>query len=256
MWKNDLTIDFNGTKFGVNRSMTKKYYNNPPIKEVICEFKFDQTSWDPTIPGIMYERLRRDFPNRESRKEIETEFQINEQNINPNIRLSERAIFTNGEGNIMVQVGKNHLVLNHIQPYTKWDEFISSIETVYKLFLEVAEPNSIERAEQRYINEFKFSEDKIKLEDYFDFYPHFELDLEMSSFITGIQTRHQDDIQKIQLSSAVGPSILLDIQYFTGIPKSINFDQALDWLNNAHNKNIVAFEGCIKQNLRNRFGEV
>lgn len=237
--------------------MTKKHYKNPPIKEVICEFKFEQTSWDPAIPGIMYERLKDKFPSREFRKDVETQLEINEQNVNPSVKLSDRSLFKNDNGNIVVQIGKNHLVLNHIQPYTGWDEFLGTIEHVFRMYLDVAGPNSIERIEQRYINEINFPDPEVQLENYFDFYPHigFQLENPFNSFVAGIQIPFGNDIQKIQMTS-LEQSIILDNQYFTGLPKSIEFNNAIKWLNNAHDRNISAFEGCIKQSLREKFAEV
>lgn len=45
-----------------------KKYKNPPIVEVVCEFRLsDDTLWDLTIPGLLYEKLKDEFLHREQR---------------------------------------------------------------------------------------------------------------------------------------------------------------------------------------------
>ena len=40
-------------------------YKNSPIIEAICEFQFEENSeWDLTIPGLVYDRVQNEFPIR------------------------------------------------------------------------------------------------------------------------------------------------------------------------------------------------
>ncbi|WP_170292789.1 TIGR04255 family protein [Metabacillus idriensis] len=239
--------------------MARKYYNNPPIKEVVCEFRFSQTSqWDPTIPGLIFERLREEFPNRDKGKNIETELTFDNDQVQPKVTLLERAIFRNVENNIIIQVGTNHLVINHLIPYSNWDNYLRVIDKAFTAYKEVTEATTLDRIELRHINEFSFEPGvTFNLEDYFDFYPHFGMHLEngYNSFIVGIQAQYEDDIQKMQMVSNEN-TIILDETYFSGKPNTINFEEVLDWLNIAHERNNNAFESAIKQKLRNSFGEV
>jgi uncharacterized protein (TIGR04255 family) len=44
--------------------MTK--YNNPPIIDAVCEFRFGKdTDWDMTIPGVVYREIKTNFPHKE-----------------------------------------------------------------------------------------------------------------------------------------------------------------------------------------------
>ena len=37
-------------------------YNNSPIIESICEFRFtEDTSWDITVPGLIFEDVRKEY---------------------------------------------------------------------------------------------------------------------------------------------------------------------------------------------------
>ena len=40
-------------------------YKNSPIIEAICEFQFEENSeWDLTVPGLVYDRVQNEFPIR------------------------------------------------------------------------------------------------------------------------------------------------------------------------------------------------
>jgi uncharacterized protein (TIGR04255 family) len=43
-------------------------YNNSPIIESICEFRFtEDTNWDITVPGLIFEDVRTEYPYKEQR---------------------------------------------------------------------------------------------------------------------------------------------------------------------------------------------
>jgi uncharacterized protein (TIGR04255 family) len=239
--------------------MVRKKYSNPPIKEVMFELRFSQSSpWDPTIPGLIYEKLKEQFPIREKGKDIETEIVVEEENIQPKVRLRERALFRNNEGNMLVQVGTHLLAINHLTPYTSWENYLKVIDQVLTAYVETVGTTAINRVELRHINEIPFiPNERVKLEDYFDFYPHigFQLDNGFNSFIVGIQTEYGNDIQKIQMTNNQS-NIILDTSYFSGKPNTIELSQVIQWLDIAHEKNNMAFEGSIKPPLRKQFGEV
>lgn len=238
--------------------MVRRKYTNPPIKEAICEFRFSQSSqWDPTIPGLIFEKLKDQFPIKETGKDIETEILFNNDNIQPKVRLHERAIFKNNEGNMLIQVGVNHLAINHLVPYSSWEMYLNVIDKALTAYKETVETTFIDRIELRYINEIAVIQEQFRLEEYFDLYPHvgFQLENGYNSFIVGIQAEYGDDIQKIQMTNNQS-NIILDTTYFSGKPKTVPFEEVLQWLDKAHKKNNKAFEGSIKQELRNYFREV
>jgi len=46
--------------------MVKKYAK-PPIVEAVCEFRLTHdTRWDLTVPGLLYEKLKASFPQKEA----------------------------------------------------------------------------------------------------------------------------------------------------------------------------------------------
>ncbi len=237
--------------------MARRKYENPPIKEVICEFRFSQTSlWDPTIPGLVFEKLRDKFPIREQGKNVKTELIMDGEQVQPQfqVTLSEHAVFKNEQQNIIIQVGSHYLAINHVVPYSSWENFMDTISQALTTYIEIAEPNSIDRIELRNINEINLGSELSNLENYFNFYPSVG-NATYNSFIVGIQMEFEDDVQKIQMTNN-DSVIMIDTLYFLGKPKTVNFKQIHDWLEKAHSQNNEAFENSIKQNLRDTFKEV
>ena len=74
--------------------MSKKY-KNPPIVEAIFEIQLsDDTNWDPTVPGLMYEKLKGEFPTLG--KALVQEVKVNQDKDklkNINIVSIERTLF-------------------------------------------------------------------------------------------------------------------------------------------------------------------
>ncbi len=53
--------------------MSRKY-KNPPVVEALCEFQFiSDKSWDLTLPGLIYERVKSEFPVKQQ-TEISIQF--------------------------------------------------------------------------------------------------------------------------------------------------------------------------------------
>lgn len=243
----------------------RKQYQNPPIKEVICAFKFNKSSqWDPTIPGIIFAKIKEEFPIREKGQHIETELIFgNEESVQPKVKLSERAVLKSPNHPIMVQISEHNLILNHITPYTSWENFLKYIDMVLNAYVESAEPINLDRIELRYINEFPytlFENNQLALENYFDFYPHTGVqfdDVVFDSFVTGIQFPFEkNSTQRIEMTSTQN-GFIFDLQCIINNPEvGISFRDSLPWLDVAHNQIQKYFEGSIKDSLRAKMKEV
>jgi len=76
-------------------------YNNTPIIESLCEIKFsDDTKWDPTVPGLVFEGVKELYPQKEQRiiQEININTPMNSPGstshiANHQIRKNDLAVF-------------------------------------------------------------------------------------------------------------------------------------------------------------------
>jgi uncharacterized protein (TIGR04255 family) len=245
-----------------------KNYSNPPIVEVVCELRASPDSeWDITIPGMIFEKLRDDFPNKEQRifQEFEQKQEIN--TIQQQIRSDERAIFFSGDRKTFIQIGNRLLAVNRLKPYISWNEFKPKIEKALNAFYKSTQINKFQRIGLRYINRIEIPGQEVKLENYFNFRPYVGDNLPkklVSSFIVGCLFPFFDgrDICKIELSNVIpdnkdNSAFLLDIDYFYFLDhnSAILINEILEWIESAHQNIEEMFIACITDQLKESFQE-
>jgi len=239
--------------------MERRIYKNPPVKEVVCEIRFNRIeNWDATVPGLMYERLKKEFPKKEQVKSLEAELGNSPVGFQHNIKLTESLQIKTDKEDALVNISPHRLLISHLSTYTNWEHFLKLIDMTLNVYNEINNPKDIERIGLRYINEIPFSNEKCELKDYFNFYPYLGSDLpqDYSSFISGIQISFDKRMNNLKLQMTNnGPSIILDLDYFVTDSKYISLDNIFPWLDKAHNRIITTFEGSINDNLRAIFGE-
>src|SRR3989338_8004784 len=79
-----------------------KRYSNPPIIEVVCEFRLTPArEWDSTIPGLFYKKIDKDFPVKEEKQISEIEISTTETGIQQRMQRKSIIRFLNkGKKNI------------------------------------------------------------------------------------------------------------------------------------------------------------
>ncbi len=242
-----------------------KHYKNPPLSEVVCEFQFGQdSSWDFAIPGLVYEKVREKFPVRNQVARVTMGISTNEGEIGPQIGATPIMRFSNENENLIMQVGLHLLSINHLKPYSSWEQFFPQILYGFNTYREVANPRSIHRIGLRYVNTIEIPGPGINLEDYFEFRPYVgpHLPKTVGPFMVGVQFPYEDsrDALSLQLASLAGLSvdvatIILDLDYFLARPGSVALDDISAWVMNAHAHVEEIFEGCITYQLRQKFEE-
>jgi uncharacterized protein (TIGR04255 family) len=236
---------------------------NPPVTQVMCEFRFEpQAEWDQTLPGLIYSELQHVYKKRRQVHAIET----GTTNLNgitqQRVGILERTRFLTDDEVRFVQVSPNYLSITHLKPYRTWNEFLPMIEQALKAYIDIANPKIFQRIGLRYVNQIQFETATINLEDYFDFYPFLGVHLPQNhvSFMSGAHFQYHDgrDLLRLQIMSGLqekpnGVPVTLDLEYFLGRPMPIIIDTTLEWFKDAHKTIEGAFEGCIKDSLREMF---
>ncbi|GBC78978.1 hypothetical protein HRbin09_00189 [bacterium HR09] len=241
-------------------------YVNPPVVEAVCEFRLTEDSpWDMTVPGLVYERLKDEFPHREQRLSQEVELTQGPDGLQQQIRTSERILLFAENRTSFVQVAPRLLAVNSLRPYPSWEGFKPRITKAFESLAQVTEVRGLDRLGLRFINHVEIPGSPRELDKYFQFYPFLGPDLpnDIEGFIAGCQFGFENrrDICKVQLIRAISSSperlvIFLDIDYFLAKPGGVDPRYALDWVEEAHSKVEAVFEGCITDRLRELFGEV
>jgi uncharacterized protein (TIGR04255 family) len=244
-----------------------KKYAKPPIVEAVCEFRLTpETQWDLTIPGLLYEKLKELFPQKEQRvihQEMEL-IQGPDGWLQQQIRTSERIIFFTEDRRMLVQVGPRLLAINVLKPYPYWEGFKSRIEMAWESLRVDVKVQGLERIGLRYVNHVELPGQSVELAEYFEFYPFVgpRLPQQMVTFLVGAEFSYADgrDRCRVQLAPIQGSGgkslFMLDIDYFLAQPRGVKPEEALAWVEEAHSRVEEVFEGSITDKLREMFEEV
>lgn len=240
-------------------------YGNAPVVEALCEFQFvPSVPWDLTFPGLVYDRLRAQFPKRRQAKTFEVDLSTEAQGVQQKVVTTDRVQFVREDEKALVQLGQDLLAVNHLRPYPTWDEFKPLIQMAFEKYCEVAEPKGIQRLAVRYINRFEFPADRLNLEDYLEFRPYLgpQLPQDIGPFVLATQVPYQggDDVLRLRLSSAESPkagvtALLLDLEYSTAPTSQVPLSSASEWIQAAHDRIEQVFEATVTPKLRATFGE-
>jgi len=243
-----------------------KKYADPPIVEAVCEFRLTRDSkWDLTTPGLIYEKVSTEFPNKEQRLVQEVQITQSPQGLQQQIRSAERILFLATDRKTFVQVGPHFVGINSLKPYPTWSGFKPRIESAFRALTEIVEVKGLQRIGLRYINRVEIPDESVRLEEYFEFRPFWAKDLpyEMTAFIVGsiFSFFGGQDACRVDLSEAIAEkpgsrAFILDLDYFLAQPQSVSAGQALEWVDRAHQRVEEIFEACITDRLRQIFGEV
>ena len=251
-------------------------YPNSPIREVVCEFRFQEDgSWDGAAPGLVYSALREEFPRRlaESQPAFGVEASIEQPSLFPpqqqQLGFGMRVVthgplrfWREGDDSGYIAVSPYRLSIHHSQPYPSWERLRDIVYKGVEAYRGVLRPSRVERIGLRYINDIKFGSPQVKLEDYFDFYPLIGVSLpqEFFRFHCFVQFDFEDkrDSLILQISSKPDPVleevvIVLDLDYFLADASKLSIEETTDWIEKAHANLESVFEGCLKDRVRELF---
>jgi len=252
---------------GQGSGRRSRRYRKSPLIEALCEIQYEpRTEWDLTAVGLIYERLKEQFPQRRQTKvlgvEIAAQPEINA--LRHQMTLTDRVQFVRADDTALVQIGPHFLAVNHLKPYSSWETFEPLIRQAVGAYCEVAVPTGIHRVGLRYINRIEFTELQVQLQDYFNFYPQLAGDLpqDHGEFQMTVQFPQggSHDVLKVQLASVgapdPAPALWLDLDYFLTAPGTLDVGTMLSWVDVAHARIEDMFELIITPRLREMFEEV
>lgn len=244
--------------------MSRKY-RNPPIVEALCEFQFIPSQpWDMTIPGLLYDKIKGQFPEKQQQMGFGIGFQPKERAIEQRVQMYQRMRFLNPDKSSLVQVGPDLLTINHLRPYPTWDVFKPLILENLGIYQEIAKTKGLKRIGLRYINKIEFDSGPIELTDYFSYYafipPNLPQRHETFQVRVEIPYVEERDLLLLTLGTSISDkpdilTLLFDLDYFMNIPERVTLEQVPIWIEMAHNVIEAAFEACITDKCRDLFGE-
>ncbi len=248
--------------------MHTKKYSNPPLVEAICTFQFAPSApWDATILGLVYDRLKREFPVKAQAPGFQISFT---SGGTPPIG-AERMQFRKADNSALVQVSPDTLTVNHLTPYGGWPQFQAMIQNVLATYREVAAPSGLNGISLRYINRLfvpaSLAEGEtggVEIGNYLrthpvvpDSIPQVFLDWAQRVVVPFAETQ-----QAIVMQAGTAPAsedshlvFLLDLDARPLDGQTALLANMTSWLEDAHMNVETVFESCLGPKARLLFGE-
>ncbi|MEK6589659.1 MAG: TIGR04255 family protein [Nitrospinota bacterium] len=235
---------------------------SPPLIEALCEFRFSATEdWDWTVPGRLYDELKDEFPERGQVQAIEVKFDAKQLSHRSKI---DRVQMKRKDGSAMVQVGPHLLVINHLLPYSDWNNFLKLIINVLEKYTELATHATFKWIGLRYINQIPIKNEELyEIGRYIVLVPPIPKAIErpLASFYQRYELKHDnpEGVLIHQTGVAKSPSgqlnIMLDLDFVASKVSNLDKKAIGDWLIKAHKQIEIAFTESIESELLKKMKE-
>ncbi|MBR1369584.1 hypothetical protein RJ53_08825 [Methanocalculus chunghsingensis] len=240
-------------------------YRNPPIVEAVCEFRFSSdTPWEQDLPDRFYDAVKDQFPIRESKKGQSLEIKADNTGIEGHrVETIEIQVFLAQDRRMLIQLGPRGLSINCLRPYPSWEGFRPLIHQTYETISSLTSVRGLDRIGILYVDKIEIPGEKIRLEDYFTFYPHLGegLPKDLMNFMVGCDFAYRDrDVCRLKLTRAMpekpgNSAYLLTTDYFLARKDTVKPDDACAWVEEAHAAVKSLFKGCITKKLEEIFNQ-
>lgn len=259
-----------------------RQYKKPPVTEVVCEFFLPADfQWDMTLPGLVYQVLKSEYPIKERRlvQEVAPIPQVQAQALSgtqpqalpqaPNIiqhklSVSERLWLYTEDRKNLVQIGPNVLAVNRIMPYPGWDVFSPRVYDVFSNYAKAVNLEKLQKVGLKFINNFEIPVPLEELATYVDYMPYLGAGIPrgITSFFLGgiVNVPQSSDSIKIELTTTItanegNSAFMMLIDYVNVNQDLLSLGQVVSKIEEAHKHVEDMFEKCIKDPLRQIFEE-
>ena len=239
-----------------------KQYKNPPITEVVCEFRFElENTFDLEVVDLFFDEIKEKFPKKKKGQFYQAEFKIDtkekKQELSSKIVREFDQFFSEDE-KTLIQLDKERLSIHKLKPYSSWQGFYPLINLVFNSYIKNIKIKSIQRIGLRYINNFEIPLSTFDIEQYFNLRPVMEegLPQDLVSFMVGTifafeNGRDNIKVQLIDRLAAPNKTVfVLDMDYFLVNPGSIQINEIAQWITNAHKNVENVFEASLTEKTK------
>lgn len=241
----------------------RRRYRQPPIIEAVCEFRFAQgtADWNPAIPGLLYERLRTEYPET-PRQQLGTGVEFEPQSPSSgriSLTPATSVELSDADERNSVVLAPNLLVVRVRTPYPGWETFHGRIVHVLSQFAEVSGEAAVHRIGIRYVNRVVVQSENVRLDEYFNAPPSTPDDFPESlvgvfaRFESHYEESDQRDVRLVYTFASApeenGSAFMLDLDVIEFFQQAVPLGGALP-LTDLKSKETAAFEAIITDRTR------
>lgn len=247
------------------RLVPERRYRKPPVIEALCEIYFSGSSWDDTVPGAFYERIKADYPKKQQKKIQEAQITMGPEQAVAGVRqLPPWMQFVSDEKHRMIQIARDLLVVNQLPPYPHFEEWEPEVYRCLRIYQELAQPKTVGRLGVRYINRVVIPQKRVQMEDYFTIYPNLpeRLGDARGSFLVRVEVPQVEQGHTVLITFGTAPppewdqtaqAFMLDLYDILEVAGSVDEVALKKQIGRAHENIVVAFEDSVTDRLRALF---
>lgn len=251
------------------RSPHRRQYKNPPVAEAIARLHWNTgLPWKMTTPGLLHEALKAEYPAEpQVRNVMEAQLQASpgaagsmEFRTGP-----QQLVFSDGGGGRLLIVGPTDISAHGLAPYEGWESLEGRLFDALAVVKDILIPPGevVSSVGLRYINRVDLPGDEIDFAEWltvsFALPPTFPQ--QMVGFLDRIEVLYPDAPIKLSFTwasaeplSPATSSFILDFDLVSVAGAASNEGEARELLASLKLKETEAFEGLLKDSLRERFG--
>ncbi len=247
-----------------NENYQRYKYERAPLQEAIFEVRFINDSFDSAIPGQIYEKVRKEFPQKKDIKQFFFAVGLQEHQFKRSSDIRAPCMQAwNTQQSQCVQVGPGIIAANDLS-YNGWETFLPAIRRIVDSYVEVVSPQEVERVGMRFINRILIPEDKVSISNFFQIgisvppiiNNSHSFDITLNSRING----KFDVLTKVRFTSdslkkgESGVAFVLDLDASVSSLISADSTEIIEVARSAHNRIGAIFEGLLLPPTREILG--
>jgi len=233
--------------------MTRKIYQRPHIKEVVCEIRCDGNELNDNIFHDFFSNIEENFSKIETIRNIN--IHVGPMPPPPLSRPSKRIISKDQKS--LTLVGSGFFALSFLN-YKQWEHFFEQIQWVGKRYFKSIDAKNFFRIGLRYINHFYFTEEQSRsLDNFFNFSLGVPKSLNnIAAFSVGIVNTFEQTVINVKLGNGKEhpnggrPIIILDMDHYTKPGVTLALGGLYKFINDVHEKTHDVFEELITEKMR------
>lgn len=257
-------------------ALRRRRYEDPPVVEAIARLQWSSPiPWSFTTPGLLFERLRDAYPEEpKAHAVVRAEVMAadapapGDPGNNAGFQLSagaQRVLFSQEAGTRLLGIGPTDISAHGLPPYEGWESLERRlIEGCGQILSIVGEDATVSVVAVRYVNRIELASPDVELDDYLTI--RVGLPPEYPSYVTAFLHRMEMEYlgEGVKLAftwaSTDAPeghsAFIIDLDLVATLESPVRVIDAVPVLKDLKVKEGRAFEGLLKDRLREQFSEV
>lgn len=250
----------------------RRLYRDPPVIEAVARLTWGSPiAWTLTTPGLLFDALRDDYPKEpEAQSVIQAEISqpAGSEGITAGFQLRQgpqQMVFSNADGSRLLMASPNSISVHGLPPYEGWEALSNRLfHSVGRIGLLLPKDIRAAAIGLRYINRIQIPETEVQFQDWltiaFALPPSFPQRL--SAFMDRAEVLYPDNTSKLSFTwaSVESPpgtsSFIVDLDLTAENEPHATIEEAKHILSDLKHKETAAFEGLLKDRLREQFDEI